>query len=269
MMMKIRIGPAGLPTTSSNILDGIETVSKLGLSAIEVEFVRGVHMGSELAKQVGKLAEKLDIRISVHAPYYINLCNPEKVVDSEKRILLSCERANEMNASVVVFHPGFYGKLGPGEAYEMVIKSCKMMAEHIKKSKQNVKLGLETTGKKSQFGNLEEIIKICKSVEMCVPVVDFSHIYARNGGKINYQEIFSSLVELNLEEIHCHFSGIEFTDSGERRHLPIGEGGPDFKGLAKEIMNNKISSTLICESPLLEKDALVMKKIFEKQGFVF
>lgn len=267
--MKIRIGTAGLPTTSSDILGGIKTVHDLGLSAMEIEFVRGVYMGPELAKHSGGIADKLGIKLSVHAPYYVNLCNPEKVSDSEKRILLSCERANEMGANVVVFHPGFYGKLSVGEASEMVLESCKSMSAYLKEYGNRVLLGLETTGKKSQFGTLEEIIEICKSVKSCVPVIDFSHIYARNGGKINYRKIFSAYNELKLKEIHCHFSGIEFSESGERRHLPIDQGGPDFYFFAEEILKNKISSTIICESPLLEKDAIMMKKIFEKMGFVF
>ena len=261
--MRIRLGPAGIPTAAKGILNGIETVSKLGLAAMEVEFVRGVNMGMPLAKEAGQLAERLDVSLSVHAPYYINLCNPQKVFDSEKRILDSCLRATELKASPVAFHPGFYGNLEKEEAFEMVLESCARMAKHLKDSKQNVHMGLETTGKLSQFGSLEETIEICKAVKGCVPVVDFSHIYARNGGSINYQEIFSALEELKLAELHCHFSGIEFSDSGERRHVPMDEAGPDFSELAKEMVKRKISATIICESPLLEKDALKMKGILE------
>jgi deoxyribonuclease-4 len=262
--MKIKLGPAGIPSNANGMLDGIQAVHALGLEAMEVEFVRGVHMGSELALKAGELAKKLSVHLSVHAPYYINLCNPEKKDDSQKRIMLSCERARELGATIVVFHAGFYGKLAKEEALERVIKSCEEMVQQIKNSKSSVLLGLETTGKKSQFGTLEEIISLCKAVNGCVPVIDFSHIYARNNGKLNMENILTSIKPLHLNDIHCHFSGIEFSDSGERRHLPISSGKPDFRSIAKSLLNEKINATIICESPLLEKDALKMKKILSE-----
>jgi deoxyribonuclease-4 len=263
--MKINIGPAGIPLgCKGGILDAIKYVKKIGLNAIEIEFVRGVRMNNELAKKVGELAKSLDIKLSIHAPYFINLCNEEKVKASEKRILDSCERAYHMGANIVVFHPGYYGKKSSEECFDMVLSSCKEMA----KKYPGVFLGLETTGKKSQFGTLEEIMKIHSKVKECLPVIDFAHIYARNNGNINYEEIFSKTKDLKF--LHTHFSGIEFTEKGERKHLPISKSKPDYKEIAKNILKQKIKEiTLISESPLLEKDALMMKNYIESIGFKF
>lgn len=269
--MKIFLGPAGVPTRcKGGTVNGIKCVHDIGLNAMEVEFVHGVKMGNSLAKDVGLVAQKLGVRLSVHAPYFINLCNPEKVKDSMKRILDSCERAYQMSADVVVFHPGYYGKLSEDKCFNAVLDACKEMTRELnKRGIKNVHLGLETTGKKSQFGTLEEIVEICKKVKQCVPVIDFAHIYARNSGKIDYNEIFDKLKVLKPKHIHSHFSGIEYSEKGERRHLPITRAKPDFKELAKVIFLRKISITIISESPVLEQDSLLMKKEFEKLGYNF
>lgn len=268
--MNIFLGPAGIPIgAKGSAIDGIIYVRKIGLNAMEIEFVRGVNMGNETAKKAGSAARENNVNLSVHAPYYINLCNPEKKKDSEKRILDSCERALYLNANVVVFHAGFYGKLSRKESFERVAESCLGMKEHLKKQGSNVLLGIETTGKNSQFGDLQEIVDVCKAVKGCVPVIDFSHIYARNQGKLDVSEIFDTIKPLDMKHIHSHYSGIEFTSAGERRHLPISESGPDFKEIAEEILKRNISITIICESPLLEKDALLMKKILESKGYEF
>lgn len=270
--MEIRLGPAGIPIgcKCSSTAEGVEYVRRIGLSAMEVEFVRGVNMGAEMAKKVGIAAEKNDVELSVHAPYYINLCNPEKRKDSEKRILDSCQRAHEMGAQVVVFHPGYYSKLGKREAFEMVMESCFEMGEWIKKKNfSNVFLGLETTGKKSQFGDLDEIMEICKNNENCRPVIDFAHLYARNAGKVDYEDAINTIRKIKCDCYHSHFSGIEFTTAGERRHLPMSGAKPDFSEIAKILVEKKVSITIISESPLLEEDSLLMKNMLENLGVAF
>jgi deoxyribonuclease-4 len=279
--MKILLGTAGVPVgcKERSTLAGIEHIHKINLNAMEIEFVRGVKMSLDMAKQAGKIAENLGVKLSIHAPYFINLCSPEKekIEASKKRILDSVERAYLMHADVVVFHPGYYGKLGKEEAYEKVKQACEdLIATMKRKGWQDVKLGLETTGKISQFGTLDENMKIAKEVKGCVPVVDWAHIYARNAGKINYGEVFDKLSVLKLKHLHTHFSGMEFTPVGvtgkgnERRHLNIKDGAkPDYEPLVKEILKRKIDITLISESPNLEGDALHLKKMFEKHGYKF
>ena len=264
--MKIFLGPAGVPIVSKpDTLSGIKTVAELGLNAMEVEFVQGVRMGNELAKQAGKIAEDYGIRLSIHAPYFINLCNPEKVEASIKRIMDSCERGHYMNASVVVFHPGYYGNLSKDAAYENVKEACIKMSDMLDANGWDVKLGLETTGKHTAFGTLEENIRIAKEVKNCMPVVDFAHLYARAGGRINYGEILDRVVELKLKILHTHFSGIEYTMKGEKNHTPI-DSNPPFRPLAEEIVKRGLSIAIISESPVLEQDSLKMKEIFEGLG---
>lgn len=248
------------------------------LNGFEVEFVRGVKMSSDMAKRVGELSKKLNIRLSIHAPYYINLCSKEteKVKASKQRIIRSVERAHDMHADVVVFHPAYYGKLSEKEAYQTVKEACEDMDDILKdKGTSDVKLGLETTGKVSQFGTLDEIVQVCKELKYCLPVIDWSHIFARQGGRIDFSNIFDKVSVLKPKHLHTHVSCIEFSPVGmtgkgnERYHLPLNTKKPDFEPLVKEILKRKIDITLISESPILEQDALVLKKMFEKHGYKF
>ncbi len=270
MSVKIHLGPAGIPISSkgSSTPEGIERVAELGLDAMEVEFVRGVHMKNPLARQTGKIAKEKNIILSVHAPYYINLCNPEKVKDSKKRILDSCERAHYMGAWIVVFHPGYYSGLPKDKAFELILKSCKEMDEVLEKEGWDVRLGLETTGKVSQFGTLEENIGIHKKIKNCVPVVDWAHIFARNVGRIDFEKVIKKMESIHLPMYHTHFSNIEYTVKGERNHLTINHKKPDFMELAKELLKSKIKEiTLISESPILEKDSFKMRDMLANLGY--
>jgi len=279
----IYIGPAGVPISCEErtTLAGIECTAKLKLNAFECEFVRRVGMGNDMAKQVGELAEKLGVRLSAHCPYFVNLCSPdkEKLKASKKRILDSVERAHFMHADVAVFHPGFYGKLSPQEALEAVEHACaEMVDEMVSKGIKNVSLGLETMGKQSTFGTVDEIISVCSDVNDCVPVIDWAHLNCRYGGIFKTQEdygkIFDELKPLRLKHIHSHATCAEFTpvDPGkgnEKHHLTLDAKKPDYEPLVKEILRRRIDITLISESPILEQDALVLKQMFEKHGYKF
>ena len=270
--MKIKLGPAGVPTVSKehSTLAGIQTVKELGLQAMEVEFVRGVKMSNQLAKQAGELSRKLGIELSVHAPYYVNLCNPEKLKASQKRIIESCEKGHHMGATVVVFHPGYYGKLEKEEALERVTEACREMADVIKEQNWKVKLGPETTGKVSQFGTVDEILSICKAVKQCVPVLDWAHLFAKYQGKVDFRQILDKVISAGYRKIHTHFSCIEFTEKGERRHLPLDTKKPDYSNILRIILKSRLDEiTMISESPALEQDALKLKKMLEKEGYKF
>jgi deoxyribonuclease-4 len=270
--MKILVGTAGIPGCSKERTTpgGIRTVSELGLQSMEVEFVRGVNMAADLATETGKVARELGIRLSVHAPYYINLCNPEKVNASQKRIIDSCHRGHLMGADVIVFHPGYYGKLGKEEALDIVDRACREIADVIEDNDWDVRLGLETTGKVSQFGTVDEIITICKGNRHCVPVIDWAHIYAKYQGKADFKSILSNVIEAGYARLHTHFSNIEFTEKGEKRHLTIDHRQPDFREVARIILKSDVKGiNIISESPVLEQDALVMKKTLERLGYRF
>jgi deoxyribonuclease-4 len=250
----IKFGPAG---TGMSSLEGVKEIAKLGLDAVEIEFTYGVRMSNETAKKVGEAA-KGKIDLSVHAPYYINLASEEKekITASKKRILDSCERAHHLGAKYVAFHPAFYGKRSHEEVYKMVKKAVEEMQRIIKKKGWKVKLAPETTGKKSQFGDLDELLKLKKETG-CHLTVDFAHLKARNNGKIDYKEVFDKLKP--VKHIHAHFSGIEFTEKGERKHLITSK--QDLVPLLKEIKKRKADITIINESPDPIGDSLKAKKL--------
>lgn len=275
----IFLGPAGIPLGSpeKSTLGALRYLGRVGLNAMEVQFVRGVTMSREMAEEVGKEAGKLGIRLSVHCPYFVNLCSPEeaKVRASERRILESVERASRMRAGVATFHPGFYGKLTAEEALGKVKEGCSRLREEMeRRGWGEVRLGLETMGKQGTFGTLEEVVEVCREVEGCVPVVDWAHLYARRAGKLEYPRVFQTLRILRLEHLHTHFTGVEFTSVGEGRgnekhHLELSSGKPPFEPLAREILKRKVEVTLISESPVLERDSLVMKEVFRRLGHRF
>ena len=261
------LGPGGIPTiTQGDTIHAIKDLKEICLNAMEVEFVRGVYLKEKQAEEIEKLAKKFGIKLSIHASYFINLCNPQKVKPSQQRILDSCKIGHYLGASYVVFHPGYYGKLDHEKAFSLVKRSCEELRSKIDKFKWKIALGLETTGKKSQFGTLDENLKISEEVEGCVPIIDFAHIFARNEGKIDYSLILEKVK--NFKELHTHFSGIDYSDKGERKHLEISTKKPDFEGLAKELIrrgfNKRRDITIISESPILEQDSLKMKKILER-----
>jgi deoxyribonuclease-4 len=262
--MKIHLGPAGSPATST--LEGLSTVSKLGLQAMEVQFTHGIAMGLPLAKQIGEENKNHNIILSVHAPYYINLASEDnsKITASKKRIIASCERANLMGAERVVFHAAYYGKHSKEETYDIVKEAMLEMMGIIEKNNWNVQLAPETTGRVSQFGTLDEIIKLVREID-CSFCLDSAHIYARANGKIDYDGVFKKL-EFWKKMLHCHFSGIAFTEKGERNHLNL-DSKPDFKDFAKHVLASKRETTVISETPITWRDSLKMKKIFEHLGY--
>ncbi|MEE9525391.1 MAG: TIM barrel protein [Candidatus Woesearchaeota archaeon] len=254
--MRILFGHAGFGGLGN--LEGVEHTKKLGLDAMEVAFTYGVRMSNATAKEVGDLAKKLKIKLSVHAPYYINLASKEKskLTASKKRILQSCERAHYLEASPVVFHAGFYQGRNPEDVHNMIKDQIKDLQKSIKEKGWKVKLAPETTGKPSQFAGLDDLLRLKKETG-CSICVDFAHLYARAQGKVDYDEIMKKIK--SLSHIHCHFSGITFGPKGERSHKLMDKRF--FMPLAKAIKKAKLKSiTIINESPDVFGDAVKMKK---------
>ena len=275
--MKILLGPAGIPLSAKGLgtVKGIQKVNEIGLKAMEIEFTHGVQIKNSSAKEIGEVSKETGVKLSVHAPYYINLASHEakKISASKKRILKSCERAHYMNASPVVFHPGYYGKYTPQETFEIIKEAVLDIEDKMEENNFETKIALETTGKGTQFGSLEEIIMLLEEIrtKKTTICVDFAHLWARNGGSYDYKELFEKLKKLNLDHLHSHFSQIEFTDKGERKHLTFEETkeNPPVEEVCKRILESNQNITIISESPILEKDALEMKETFEKLGHRF
>ena len=251
----IRVGPAGIGGVKE-APKVLEEYNKQGIKAAEIPFTYQVWISNSQAKEIGKIAKKFDVKLSIHAPYFINLNSEDnkKIEASKKRVLDSCERAHYLNAELVVFHPGYYGKSSKEETYKNIKKEILEMQEIVKKNKWEVKLAPETTGKVNVFGSLDEILKLSKETN-CSYCIDFAHLKARNNGKISYKEIVKRLPK----KFHVHFSGIEFTSKGERNHILTKES--EIKELLKAL--NCRDVTIINESPNPLGDSLKTKKILE------
>jgi len=273
--MKIYLGPAGVATVSKDrsTLGGIRTVSELGLNAMEVEFVRGVKMQPKLAEEVGNLAKELGIKLTVHAPYYINLCSQNKAtIEASKRMIFdSADRAESMGAEAVAIHSAYYSGLNPEQAFEKVKSEFEDVHDKMKTAGiKNVKLGCETMGRLSQFGSFDECVSLSKKLKFVIPFVDWSHLFVRGKGKIDYENVFDKLKSLKMCHIYSHFQNVEKNKKGEYIDVhAVLDHSPSFEEFAKFVLKRKVDITIICESPIIEQDSLKMKKILEKMGYKF
>lgn len=268
----IKIGVAGIPSCCSKFEEGIEFLGKNNLQE-EVQFVRQIWMSPERAKKTKELAEKNRVELSIHAPYYINLNSLKKqtVAISKRNIIRSAGLAELMGAKIVVFHPGYYLGIKAEEVYKNFRNALEDIETELKTKKiKNVLLGPETMGRQATFGTLDELLSLAQEVENVMPVLDFAHIHARNNGGLKTQKDFSEIFEkidkaIGLKKhMHGHFTGIFYSNGNEKHHLTIDEGDLKFELLAKELKERKLDMTIICESPILEKDALKMLKIIEE-----
>ena len=261
--VNIKIGIAGIPHSAKggSSIDGVKKVAELGLQAMEIEFVQGVRMSNESARELGKVASDLNIDLSAHAPYYINLASTDalKRKQSAKRILDTLERGNEMGAKIIAVHAGYYSGQAPEKTFEIIKAACVDVLDKAKEMGIKTMLGLESGGKLSAWGRTRELAEMHKQVKGCYPYLDFAHIFACNNGFIDYAKVLDKVEVAGIKHVYAHFSGINFTEKGERNHIPMEQGGPDFKSLVKELIKRKLPATIICESPELERDALRMK----------
>ena len=274
MKNKIIFGPAGKPLkykgtayTSSNYL------ANCGLHAFEYQSSHGIRISEKSANILKKESKKENILISMHCPYYINMCsnNSEKIDSSIQRLVDSARVGEWMGAYRLVFHPGFYSNQKPQKALEIAMESYKTLLNKCEEEGfENYTFAPETTGKKSQLGNIDEIINMCQNLEHFEPTIDFAHVHARENGSLNnkedYNHIFSKLEDLlNIKHLHCHFTHIEYNHNGEIKHHNLNEDdyGPKIKDLLLNLIECDFNATIICETPLRDEDALKMKKIYE------
>jgi deoxyribonuclease-4 len=283
MADRTRFGPAGVPPLFKILGAKIDDIPRLlyeeNLDAFEYQAVRWgqkPQMKPEDAKRLSAETRKNDVLLSMHGSYYVNLCGKKEVAEASKKRLIACATAaNWMGAYVVVFHMGFYGRLEKSYAFKTCVNALKDIVETMNSlGVRNVKLGPETMGRVYQVGSLNEILTICEEVEQIQLVIDWSHMHARRQGRFRKIADFRAVVEeverrLGTEAartMHCHFSKIEYTDKGERRHHVLDEPryGPDFEMLVKVIAEFKLRSVIICETPLLDVDAVKMRDTYKK-----
>jgi len=261
--MPIKFGPAGI----GSVKDVAETFARykaLRLEAAEIPFTYGIFIRPEQATKVKMAAMKNGIELSIHAPYWINLNSKEKrkIEESKQRILNCCEIGEMLGVKKVVFHAGFYGGMEKEETYQNIKKEIIEIMEEIKKKKWKIKLAPETMGKINVFGDASEILRLVDEAG-CSFCLDFAHLWAREKGQMSYEKIFEKFNLLN--NFHCHFSGIDFGDKGEKNHKLTSE--KEWKSLLNTISNKDKELVLINESPDPIGDSLLGRKSYEKLSF--
>ncbi|OPX57604.1 MAG: endonuclease IV [Methanomassiliicoccales archaeon PtaB.Bin134] len=252
----IRVGPAGYPEGSRSPADGVRKVRQAGLDALELQFVRNVQFNPQKAHEAREEAERLDVLLSAHAPYYINLASPspETREKSMEWVIRAMRGAEAFGAWLVVVHAATYGRLGKEEATRQVIAAFHEVSDRARGEGLNALIGLETMGRGAAWGTLEEIARVMAEVPGTVPVVDFAHLRAR-GTDLDPASLRSMLASVpEVPRLHCHISGIEFTAAGERRHLRLGEG-LDHLMVLDALVDRGMEATVICESTAPMEDS--------------
>ncbi len=276
-MKKFIYGTAGKPLAlkSQPIMKAPAFLKSMGLEAIEYEAVRGVRIDKEKAELLGIEARRYNVKLSLHAPYYINLASPRRDVVSRSinRIIHSINAASWMGAWLVVFHPGYTtGHQSRREALMMIVENLEKAS--VIAEEKNVWLGPEVSGKVKQIGSLEEVVEMSSRNNKARPIIDWAHLYARNHGLFpkNIDDVLKVIdyIETNLglkyvKPLHMHFSKIEYGNGGEIRHHTLTEPyGPDYEIICKALCNTGVIGVFISESPVLEHDALLMKELCVK-----
>ncbi len=277
--MSAKFGPGGnslsfYASGKKSTIDAPEWVKNFGLDCYEYQAGKGLLGSDDTFRKIGENAIQNNIRMSLHAPYYISLSGiePEKRLKSVDYITKSVKAAELMNAELIVIHTGSASKISRGEAVELAKDTMTKALEAV--GNTNVTLALETMGKLNQLGTLDEVLEICSIDERLCPVVDFGHLNARNIGNLfanvdDYRKVFDTIAnklgDKYADTLHCHFSKIEYTNAGEKKHLTFEDTffGPPFEPLMEAIVKENVSPYIICESDgTMAEDALAMKTYY-------
>lgn len=273
-MAGLIFGTGGVPHSSNkpnSTIDGIRRVAELGLGCMELEFVQGVRMGEAGASLVAEIAAREGIKLSAHAPYFINLNahEPEKIRASQGRILQTARIASICRAESIVLHTAFYLGDPPEETYSNVKKYLAEIVHQLKQETNRVWIRPEVMGKPSQFGTIEEICNLSIELEGIVPCIDFAHWHARTGAFNSYPEFASILQEVEerlgrvaLDNMHIHASGIAYGNKGETKHLNLKESDFQYAELLQALKDYDAKGMVICESPNLEEGALLLQETY-------
>lgn len=280
--MSAKFGPAGNSESFSAMgykssLQVPEYIEKMGLDTFEYQCGRGVNIGEEKASQLGKLAKEKGITLSLHAPYYISMSSVEeqKRLNSIKYILDSARAVNFMGGNRIVVHTGSCGKISREQALALAMDTMKLAIEALdSEGLSHIHICPETMGKINQLGTLEEVIALCSLDERLIPCIDFGHLNARTLGGLSsetemlevFEKIENSLGSDRLKVFHSHFSKIEYTAGGEKKHLTFKDDvfGPNYEPVLEITARKNLSPTFICESAGTQaEDSKTMKTYYE------
>ena len=275
--MSAKFGPGGNSNAFkaagySSTVDAPAWIKEIGLDAYEYEAGNGLAAGSATLSAIGKAARDSGVKMSFHTPYFISLSgvDPEKRLKSIGYIKQSIEASRLIGAETIVVHCGSAAKISRDEAMRLATDTLVRTLSEV--DTYGIKIGIETMGKVNQLGTLDEVIEICRIDKRLVPVVDFGHLNARELGNVfnsadDYLRVFDKISRILgaevAENLHCHFSKIEYTGAGEKRHLTFEDTvfGPPYEPLCDVIARENLSPTIISESAGTQSDdALSMKK---------
>ncbi|MDD3014633.1 MAG: TIM barrel protein [Candidatus Gastranaerophilales bacterium] len=274
-MDKLLFGTAGIPikTEPRTYNNAFKDLLELDLGCMEIEFVRGVNMNAKTQAEVKEKASAMGLVLTAHGPYYVNLSAQEedKIHASIKRILDTARVAYACGGYSITFHAGFYMGGDKEKVYGQIKAGMSEIINTLKKENIKIWVRPETTGKATQWGDLDEIIRLSNEFDMVLPCVDFSHLHARSGGKFNTYDEFAMIFEkigkeigdYALENFHAHIAGIEYTAKGEKKHLMLKESDMNYKDLMKAFKDFNVKGAIICESPVMEDDAVLLHKTYQ------
>lgn len=238
---------------------------------MEMEWVQSVPKNPDHVAEVGALATSLHFALTVHASYFINLNSDDaqKLEASKKRIIDALSMAEIAGAVSVCVHAAFYGP-NKDKALDNVRRATDDILKHKQKLFPNVNLAYETMGKHTQFGTLDEVLTVSKEFDL-YPCVDVSHMHARSNGAMNSDDEWNDMLDQyvaclgssSLNKVHFHVSGIEYTDKGERRHLPFEDADLKWREFLSVLKARKVGGVLVCESPTMEVDTLLLQKTYD------
>ena len=272
--MTILFGTVGSPkgTPKSGTAAAVAYASQLGLDALEIAWVQSVRVKDETCLLIKEAADEHDVRLSVHAPYYINLNSQdaELMRKSDERLLAASRKGYLAGATDIVFHPGSYHKQPPEQVYERAKEKLIEINGILSEEGVQVTLRPETMGKGAMFGSLEEVVQLTKDLDFVAPCIDVAHLHARTGdGSFNSYDEFAAMFKLvqkqlgkrrGLYNLHFHISGIEYGPKGEKKHLVLSESDLAWEAFLQAVADFGVRGVMVAESPNLEEDALAIQK---------
>jgi deoxyribonuclease-4 len=278
MTLSFRFGtvgsPIGTPKKPGGSVGAILFSKSIGLTAFELGWVQSVRVSEETCALIKQAAAEQDVGISVHAPYFINLnAGDDEWPKSRKRLMDAAHYGNLAGATDIIFHPGSYFERPPEEVLKVAIPRLKAWVEELRKAGNPVTIRPETMGKSAMLGSLADTLEMAKSIPGVEPCLDFAHLHARPGdGTMNTYEEWCALLsayqkaagKAALNRLHIHLSGIEYGPKGEKNHLKLSEADLDLKALFRALNEFGCAGRILCESPIMEEDALNMRKAWMK-----
>lgn len=269
---KLNFLTAGMPlrTGKGSYPKAFDILKDMELDGMELEFVHGVRMSEESRGFVKECSD--NFIITAHGPFYINLNSKEedKVEASVQRIIDTAAVASQAGAFSITYHAAFYMGKDKENVYNQVKMQTKRICDVLERENIKVWVRPETTGKATQWGDLEEIVNLSKEFEQVLPCIDFSHLHARTAGEYNSYDEFSYVLEkigkelgqYALDNFHGHLAGIEYTAKGERQHLELEQSDMNYKDLLKVMKEFGVKGALVCESPNIEDDCKLIKDYY-------